>query len=144
MWPIIAYGGLAFLSVVVEVLYVIRPCVEWYSPYITGLFMMLFGWQAWKAYQEYHDAQDFVWINRCMAEHQRYVEEGTQPTYRYSLLSDGTHGWIRVLGIVLVCLGLLVAPAAAMTCTTHTYSVDGRYVMCQTCCTNGMCQTTCL
>ena len=52
--------------------------------------------------------------------------------------------WIHIL----LTVGLLVlggsGVATAMTCTTHTYYVDGRYVMCQTCCTNGMCNTTCM
>jgi hypothetical protein len=51
---------------------------------------------------------------------------------------------LRMLGLVLLCLFFNTAPVAAMTCTTHTYYVDGRYVMCQTCCTNGMCNTTCM
>ena len=49
----------------------------------------------------------------------------------------------RVIVMILCCLCLSAAPAVAMTCTTHTYYVDGRYLMCQTCCTNGMCNTMC-
>ena len=52
--------------------------------------------------------------------------------------------WIRVFLLTGMLLLGGSGLAAAMTCTTHTYYVDGRYVMCQTCCTNGMCQTTCL
>ena len=49
----------------------------------------------------------------------------------------------RMIVMVLFCLCLSAAPVAAMTCTTSTYYVDGRYVMCQTCCTWGNCMTTC-
>lgn len=48
-----------------------------------------------------------------------------------------------VIGVSLLALLGLAGDTHAMTCTTHTYYVDGRYVMCQTCCTNGMCNTMC-
>lgn len=46
----------------------------------------------------------------------------------------------------LVALGLLVASATAAyaTCTSHTYYVNGKTVMCTTCCYQaGGCSTTC-
>jgi len=46
---------------------------------------------------------------------------------------------------LLIGLALLTAPMIATAqCSTHTYYVDGRYVMCTTCCYNGNCNTTCL
>ena len=47
-----------------------------------------------------------------------------------------------LVGLLLTAL-FMAAPVVAMTCTTHTYYVGGRHIMCQTCCTNGMCNTTC-
>jgi len=63
--------------------------------------------------------------------------------YRYEQQAEGCYGWTRILLLAGVLLLLSSAHAGAMTCTTHTYWIDGRYVMCQTCCTNGMCNTTC-
>jgi hypothetical protein len=42
----------------------------------------------------------------------------------------------------LLVLGLSAGPAAA-ACSTHTYFVDGRMLLCTTCCTAGSCYTTC-
>lgn len=46
----------------------------------------------------------------------------------------------------LIALGLLVASATAAyaTCTSHTYYIDGKTVICTTCCyVSGGCSTTC-
>jgi hypothetical protein len=39
--------------------------------------------------------------------------------------------------------GMLISGAAVAACTMHTYFVNGRMVMCQTCCWAGNCTTTC-
>lgn len=39
---------------------------------------------------------------------------------------------------------LLMAPAAYANCTTHTYIIDGKMVICTTCCYSGNCTTTCV
>ena len=45
---------------------------------------------------------------------------------------------------ILIALALISAPVVAYAaCTTHNYMIDGRWVMCQTCCNNGNCTTTC-
>lgn len=33
--------------------------------------------------------------------------------------------------------------AAHANCRTHTYLINGQYVMCTTCCYSGNCNTTC-
>lgn len=48
---------------------------------------------------------------------------------------------LATLAFVLV-LGASVLPSAA-ACSTHTYFVDGRIVICSTCCTGSSCTTTC-
>jgi len=40
-------------------------------------------------------------------------------------------------------LGLLASGAAAASCVTHTYFVNGRIVTCTTCCFAGNCTTNC-
>jgi hypothetical protein len=44
---------------------------------------------------------------------------------------------------VILAVGLMVAGVAYAACTTHTYFVNGRMVMCQTCCYGSSCTTTC-
>lgn len=44
-----------------------------------------------------------------------------------------------VLALVLT----LIAGAAYAACTTHTYFVNGKVVMCTTCCNGGHCTTNC-
>lgn len=45
---------------------------------------------------------------------------------------------------ILIAFVLAAAPVVAYAnCTTHSYMIDGRFVMCQTCCYNGNCQTNC-
>jgi hypothetical protein len=45
---------------------------------------------------------------------------------------------------VLLAVALfMVAGAAYAACTTHTYFVNGKMVMCQTCCYGTNCTTTC-
>jgi hypothetical protein len=39
--------------------------------------------------------------------------------------------------------GMLISGVAYAACTTHTYFVNGRVVMCQTCCWAGNCTTSC-
>ncbi len=36
-----------------------------------------------------------------------------------------------------------MASVAYAQCTTHTYSVNGKFVTCTTCCYGGNCNTTC-
>ena len=40
--------------------------------------------------------------------------------------------------------GLAFAGAAYASCTTHSYFINGKTVMCTTCCFNGNCTTSCL
>jgi len=45
---------------------------------------------------------------------------------------------------VLFAAALMLAPLTAMAnCTTHTYIIDGKTVVCNTCCFGGNCTTTC-
>jgi hypothetical protein len=47
--------------------------------------------------------------------------------------------------IALALAAFLAATTAAVaSCTTHTYFVNGRVVMCTTCCTGSMCTTSCI
>lgn len=39
---------------------------------------------------------------------------------------------------------LAVSTAAYASCTTHTYFVNGKVVMCTTCCNGSMCTTNCI
>jgi hypothetical protein len=45
---------------------------------------------------------------------------------------------------IIFAIGLLTAGVAAAACTTHTYFVNGRIVMCTTCCFGGNCTTNCI
>jgi hypothetical protein len=47
--------------------------------------------------------------------------------------------------LLIITAGLLAAFAAmAYTCTTHMIIIDGRTILCTTCCDNrGNCRTTC-
>lgn len=38
----------------------------------------------------------------------------------------------------------LFATAAWANCTTHTYFINGQYVVCTTCCYGNNCNTTCM
>ena len=119
MWPIIGYGGLTVLAVVTLVLYGLYWPVLLVRIGITTIFLVWFGrktWQAWQAWQR----------------------------DRAELLCYLRRNGIMVVAVALATVGIAATPVDAMTCTTHTYWIDGRYVMCQTCCTNGMCNTTCL
>jgi hypothetical protein len=42
----------------------------------------------------------------------------------------------------LLVLAATALPAAA-SCTTHTYFIDGRVVICSTCCYGNQCYTNC-
>lgn len=45
---------------------------------------------------------------------------------------------------ILIALVMATAPILAYAnCTNHSYMLDGRWVLCQTCCNNGNCTTTC-
>lgn len=48
--------------------------------------------------------------------------------------------------ILTIVLGLALGMAgpAWASCTTHSYVVDGRIMMCSTCCTFTHCTTTCI
>ena len=118
MWRVIWYGGFAVIAVCVEGLYVVFWPVAWYPLFIVLAVGFFFGWLAWQAWRLRQAGR---------AELVQYMRRNT----------------VLALLVVLSAACLLAVPVSAMTCTTHTYSVDGRYVMCQTCCTNGMCQTTC-
>ena len=39
---------------------------------------------------------------------------------------------------------LAAASAAAASCSTHSYIVNGKLTMCTTCCNSGSCTTTCI
>ena len=41
-------------------------------------------------------------------------------------------------------LGLVISGLAVANCVTNTYFVNGKIIMCQTCCYYGNCTTTCL
>ena len=45
--------------------------------------------------------------------------------------------------VLTVFLALATAGPALAACTTHTYRLHGRLVMCTTCCSGNHCQTTC-
>lgn len=44
--------------------------------------------------------------------------------------------------IVAIALAL-TASAAWAACSTHSYFINGKYVVCTTCCYYGQCNTTC-
>lgn len=44
--------------------------------------------------------------------------------------------------VLAVVLCTQVTPALA-SCTQHTYFLNGRIIMCQTCCFGSVCQTSC-
>lgn len=45
---------------------------------------------------------------------------------------------------LLMGLGLsLVATVVYANCTTHSYTINGKFVTCTTCCYGGNCNTTC-
>jgi hypothetical protein len=49
--------------------------------------------------------------------------------------------------IAIAVLALAATSAFAYQCVTHTYYVNGKYVVCTTCCTSGQfpsCNTTCM
>jgi hypothetical protein len=46
--------------------------------------------------------------------------------------------------LAAILMSLMVAPAAYAACTTHTYFIDGKVIVCTTCCTGGYCTTTCV
>ena len=49
------------------------------------------------------------------------------------------------LAIALLSALLLYAPiAGAQQCTTHTYFIDGKMIVCTTCCYPSGCYTTCI
>jgi hypothetical protein len=41
-------------------------------------------------------------------------------------------------------VGMLISGVAYAACTTHTYFVNGRMVICTTCCTGSFCNTSCM
>lgn len=127
MWSIVAYGGLAALALVVEALYVFVRQPPWYHHAITVFFLLLFGSQAYTAWQRMR-----VWRQQLA-----YFDQVFHADNRH------LHILPLLAGVSLIILLSLAGDTLAMTCTTHTYYVDGRYVMCQTCCTNGMCNTMC-
>lgn len=45
--------------------------------------------------------------------------------------------------VLLGLLGLGFATAVYAQCTTHTYTINGKFVTCTTCCYGGNCNTTC-
>jgi hypothetical protein len=45
--------------------------------------------------------------------------------------------------ILAICAALMIAPAAYARCTTHTYIIDGKYIICTICCYGNNCTTTC-
>jgi len=50
----------------------------------------------------------------------------------------------RLLAITVLTLALTFqALPAWASCTTHTYTIDGRMVSCSTCCFGNHCSTTC-
>lgn len=125
-WGIIAYGGLTVSALVVEALYVFVRQPAWYHHAITGFFLCYFGYATYAAWHR----------ERAWRQQQAYFDQVFHDDPRLHILP-------LLVGISLLVLASLAGDTLAMTCTTHTYYVDGRYVMCQTCCTNGMCNTMC-
>lgn len=46
--------------------------------------------------------------------------------------------------ILLFVIGITLSGAALANCLTNTYFVNGRMVVCTTCCYGTMCSTTCI
>ena len=47
-----------------------------------------------------------------------------------------------LIGLALTA-AILTPTVAVAACTTHTYFVNGRTVVCMTCCNGSFCNTTC-
>ena len=45
--------------------------------------------------------------------------------------------------VILAVIGLTISAAAYAACVTNTTYVDGRTIICTTCCYAGNCSTTC-
>ncbi len=52
---------------------------------------------------------------------------------------------MKTLIRAIISTALILSPISAMAdCTTQTYQIDGRYMICTTCCYYGNCNTTCI
>jgi hypothetical protein len=45
---------------------------------------------------------------------------------------------------LIAAVAILISTAAYATCTTHSYFVNGKVVLCTTCCNGGHCTTNCI